>query len=165
MLSIPSTITDEAKIDELLGIINFLAAPPGSAEYNLCKYGVEGHNYTVKDGAPLPATGGPASKEGGFLSMLTGFNNGFFFPGAPVEDATTCQKYAEEMVKAFVPNPVANLDSETSFSKGDALSTLVNDYAQGIVTGRRKISELADMRKRWQAGGGDAMRAEYEKQL
>lgn len=165
MLSIPSAITDEEKIHELLGIINYLAGPPGSAEYFLTKYGVEGHNYTIKDDLPASLPDGPGAGEGGFLSMLTSFNQGFFFPGAPREDALTCQKYAEEMVAGFVPNPVANLDSETSYSKGDALSTLVTDYTQGIVTGRRPLSELADLRKRWAAGGGDAMRAEYESQL
>lgn len=64
-----------------------------------------------------------------------------------------------------MPNPVANLDSETSYSKGDALSTMVTDYTPGIVTGRRPLSELADLRKRWASGGGDAMRAEYAEQL
>lgn len=165
MLSIPSSITDEDQIHELLGIIDYLAAPPGSAEYFLTKYGIEGHNYTIKDDLPAPVTEGPGSTEGGFLSMLTSFNQGFFFPGAPAEDATTCQKYAEEMVAGFVPNPVANLDSEASYSKGDALSTLVNDYTLGIITGRRPISDLADLRKRWAAGGGDEMRAEFESQL
>lgn len=165
MLSIPSSIKDEARIDELLGVINFLAAPPGSAEYFLCKWGIEGHNYTVKDGLPVAVKDGPGAGEGGFLSQLTAFTSGFFFPGAPAKDAADCQRYAEEMVAGFVHNPVANLDSETSFSKGDALSSLVTDYTQGIVTGRRPMSDLADLRKRWQAGGGDAMRAEFESQL
>ena len=165
MLSIPSSITDTEKIHELLGIINYLAGPPGSAEYFLTKYGIEGHNYTIKNDLPAPVTEGPGSTEGGFLSMLTSFNQGFFFPGAPAEEATTCQKHAEEMVAGFVTNPVANLDSETSYSKGDALSTLVNDYVLGIVTGRRPVSDIADLRKRWSSGGGDAMRAEFESQL
>lgn len=165
MLSIPSSVTDPDRIAELLGVINYLAAPAGSEEYFLTRYGVEGHNYTIKDGLPAPVTEGPGAGEGGFLSMLASFNNGFFFPGAPPEEATTCQRYAEEMVAGFVPNPVANLDSETSYSKGDALSTMVTDYTQGIVTGRRPLSELADLRKRWASGGGDAMRAEYAEQL
>ncbi len=97
--------------------------------------------------------------------MLGSFNNGFFFPGAPPEHATTCQKYAEEMVQASVANPANGHDSEASFPKGDALAAMVLDYEGGVVTGRRPLSDLADLRKRWRNGGGDQMRSELEAQL
>ncbi|HHU37941.1 MAG TPA: hypothetical protein GXZ45_01435 [Propionibacterium sp.] len=42
---------------------------------------------------------------------------------------------------------------------------MVNDYVLGMVTGRRPLSDLSDLRERWAAGGGDAMRAEFESQL
>jgi len=164
MLSIPSSVTDEARIAEILGVINYLAAPAGSKEYYLVHYGVEGHNFTMTDGVPTPSSDPSVATES-FLSMLSSFNLGFFFPGAPADEALKAQKVAEEMVGCFVENPVKNLDSATSFSKGDALSTLVQDYEAGIVTGRRPLSDLEDLRKRWRAGGGDEIRAEYEKQL
>lgn len=164
MLSIPSSVTDEARIDELLGVINYLAAPAGSVEYYLVHYGVEGHNYTVENGLPIPSSD-PAVVGESFLSQMGAFNVGFFFPGAPAEDAMTCQKYAEEMTACFVADPAAGLDSQTSYSKGDALSTIVLDYVNAIVTGRRPVSDLAEMRKRWKAGGGDDMRSELETSL
>lgn len=164
MLSIPSSITDQTRIDEILGVINYLAAPMGSVEHYLVHYGVEGHNYTIANGLPK-ASADPALATESFLSMLGSFNNGFFFPGAPPEHATTCQKYAEEMVQAFVANPANGLDSEASFSKGDALAAMVLDYEGGVVTGRRPLSDLADLRKRWRNGGGDQMRSELEAQL
>ena len=34
-------------------MIDYLAAPAGSKEYYLVHYGVEGHNYTFKDGVPI----------------------------------------------------------------------------------------------------------------
>src|SRR5699024_9631813 len=135
MLSIPSSITDEARIDEILGVINYLAAPAGSKEYYLTHYGVEGHNYTVEDGVVVRSTDPEIQRES-FLSMLASFNVGFYYPGAE-DDALKAQQVAEEMTKGFIENPVKTLDSETSFSKGDALSVLVNDYVSGIVTGRR----------------------------
>lgn len=163
MLSIPSSITDEARIDEILGVINYLAAPAGTQEYYLGHYGVEGHNYTVEDGVATPSTAEEAKSES-FLSMLASFNLGFFFPGAE-DDALKAQKVAEEMVESFVENPVKTLDSEASFSKGDALSVLTNDYVSAIVTGRQPIGDLAEMRKRWKSNGGDEIRAELEAQL
>lgn len=164
MLSIPSSVTDPGRIAEILGVINYLAAPMGSAEYFLVHYGVEGHNYTVSNGLPKASTD-PALATESFLSMLGSFNNGFFFPGAPPQDATTCQKYAEQMVAAFVDDPAKGLDSDASFSKGDALSAMVLDYEGGIVTGRRPVSDLAELRDRWRKGGGDQMRSELEAQL
>lgn len=164
MLSIPSSVTDEERIHELLGIINYLAAPMGSQEYLLVHYGVEGHNYTMENGLPKANTDADLATES-FLSMLGSFSNGFFFPGAPADDAATCQRYAEQMVAAFVPNPANGLDSEASFSKGDALAAMILDYEGAIVTGRRPVSDVADLRSRWKASGGDQMRRELESQL
>ncbi len=164
MLSIPSKVTDESRIHEILSVINYLAAPMGSTEYFLVHYGVEGHNFTMANGLPKGSSD-PALATESFLSMLGSFNNGFFFPGAPPQDATTCQKYAEQMVAAFVENPANGLDSEASFAKGDALSAMVLDYEGGIVTGRRPLSDLDDLRNRWRKSGGDQMRSELEAQL
>jgi len=164
MLSIPASVKDESRIDELLGVINYLAAPAGSTEYYLVHYGVEGHNYTVKDGVPVPSADPKLAGES-FLSQMSAFNVGFFFPGAPADEALTCQKYAEQMTECFVADPTVGLDSETSFSKGDALSSIVQDYVNAIVTGRRPVSDVAEMRKRWKANGGDDMRTELETSL
>lgn len=164
MLSIPTSVKEEKRIAELLRVIDYLAAPAGSEEYFLVHYGVEGHNYTVKDDVPIASTDEAVQGES-FLSMLGSFNVGFFFPGAPEEEALTCQKYAEEMTECFVSDPTAGLDSETSYSKGDALSSIVQDYVNAIVTGRKPVSDLMELRKRWKGNGGDEMREEYEKAI
>ena len=164
MLSIPSSVSDEKRVAELLRVIDYLAAPPGSKEYFLVHYGVKGHNYTVKDGVPVPSSDESVVAES-FLSMLGSFNRGFFFPGAPAKEAITCQKYAEDMTKCFVEDPTAGLDSKTSYSRGDALSSIVQDYVNAIVTGRKPVSAVAELRKRWKANGGDTMREEYEKAI
>lgn len=164
MLSIPSSVTEPERIDEILGVINFLAAPMGSSEYFLVHNGVEGHNYTVEDGQVVPTTDEEIRRES-FLSQLGAFTQGFYFAGAPADHALQAQKVAEEMVPAFIADPTVGLDSEASFSKGDALSTIVNDYEVGIVTGRREMSELEEMRTRWRDSGGDQMRGEFEEQL
>lgn len=163
MLSIPASITDEERIDEILGVINYLAAPAGSQEYYLGHYGVEGHNYTMEDGEIVRNTDENVTTES-FLSMLASFNVGFYFAGAE-DDALKAQKVAEEMSKGFVENPAKTLDSETSFSKGDALAGIVQDYTSAIVTNRRPVSDLAELRKRWKENGGDQIRTELEDQL
>lgn len=163
MLSIPSSVTEEDRLDELLRIIDFFTAPLGSKEYNLVHYGVEGHNYTVEDGVPVGSTDEKIAQEA-FLGFLGSFTQGFYFPGAPA-DGVRCQRYAEQMVEAFVPNPTAGLDSPTSYTKGDALAQLAQSYEQEIVTGRKSIDDLEDLRSRWKSGGGDQMRSEYEEQL
>ena len=65
----------------------------------------------------------------------------------------------------FVGNPAGGLDSEAAFSTGDALAAMVLDYEGGIVTGRRPLSDLNELRDRWRKGGGDQMGSELEAQL
>jgi len=164
MLSIPSSVTDETKIDEILGIMNYFFAPAGSKEYYLLRYGVEGHNFEFKDGVPVSSTDPNIQSEGGFLGNMASAGIGYFFPGFP-DDALACQKWAEKMVAIFKADPTAGLDSATSFSKGDALSAMTQDYTNQIITGRKKIGELDDMRKKWKSGGGDDIRKEYEQAI
>lgn len=163
MLSIPSSVKDKGRIDEILRVIDYLAAPMGSKEYYLVHYGVQGHDFSMKNGAPVASTAKSAQNES-FLSMLSGFSLGFFFPGAE-DQALTCQKYAEQMTECFLADPTAGLDSQTSYSKGDALSSTVQDYVNAIVTGRKPVSALTEMRARWKKGGGNQMRKEYEKAI
>ena len=68
-------------------------------------------------------------------------------------------------VARFVGNPAGGLDSEAAFSTGDALAAMVLDYEGGIVTGRRPLSDLNELRDRWRKGGGDQMGSELEAQV
>ena len=38
----------------------------------------------------------------------------------------------------------------------------MQDYVNGIVTGRKPISDIAELRKRWKANGGDKVREELQ---
>ena len=60
-----------------------------------------------------------------------------------------------------VADPSRGLISDTSISKAASLAQLIADYETGIITGRRKISELADLRSRWASGGGAAIKEEF----
>lgn len=42
---------------------------------------------------------------------------------------------------------------------------MILDYEGAIVTGRRPVGDVADLRKRWKSSGGDQMRGELESQL
>lgn len=160
MLSIPSAVKDTGRVEEILRVIDYLCAPIGSKEYYLTHYGVEGHNYTMVDGVPTGSSDPDVASES-FLSMLSSFNQGYFYPGRP-DDALTAQQWAEKMTEYFVDDPTAGIDSAASFSKGDALAALVQDYVNGIVTGRKPVSDIAELRKRWKANGGDKVREELQ---
>jgi putative aldouronate transport system substrate-binding protein len=69
------------------------------------------------------------------------------------------------MSRAFVTDPTASLDSPTSFSKGDALAQTIQDYTQAIITGRKPVSALSELRQRWKSGGGDQIRKELEEAI
>ena len=164
MLSIPTSVEDPDRVAELLRIIDFLAAPLGSREWFLTHMGVEGHQWSYDaNGAPVASTDPKVGAEG-FLSLLTIPGVGYYFPNAK-GDALQAQRMAEQMAECFAEDPTAGLDSPTSFSKGDALSQLTQDYLNAIVTGRKPVSDLAEMRERWRSQGGDQIRKEFEDAL
>ncbi len=164
MLSIPTSVKDKGRVEELLRVIDYLAAPLGSREWFLTHMGVEGHQWSYdKSGAPV-ASADPKMGAESFLSLMAIPGIGYYFPNAP-GDAVKAQQLVEDMSKAFAQDPTAGIDSATYFTKGDALSAMVQDYTNGIITGRRPISELTEMRKRWRSGGGDQIRSELEKGL
>ncbi|MFB9449518.1 extracellular solute-binding protein [Dactylosporangium vinaceum] len=162
MFSIPSRLgKDEKKVRELLGILNYFAAPFGSAEYTLINYGVLDHNYTMVDGIPTPST------EPKLVAELSGqYVNSpgeatIYIPGPP-NQSEPVQRYFEQVQPNLVRDPTMTKVSATNIAKGKSLTDMIQDNFKQFVSGRQPLSKLDEFRKTWKAQGGDAVRREFQ---
>ena len=161
---------DSARIQELLGVLNFFAAPFGTAEFLLIWYGIEGQQFT------FDPNGNPIATVTTSNQAIT--NSDLFIPwpniGSPASvlyDANS-PDYARVMyqdasvIQALgIQNPVVGLYSATSAKLAATLNQKVGDGLNNIIFGRDDLSAFDQLVKDWRAQGGDTMRSEYEAAL
>ncbi len=152
------------RIKELLGILNYLAAPFGSQEANLIKYGVKDVDYT------LDAKGNPQPTKQGQTDTSVPWRNIEWSPDY-LYDATNpefTQNTSKELSQIFALgqfSPTLGLYSASDFSKGAQLRQKVTDGVNSIMFGREPVSSYDALVKDWRTNGGDQIRTEYEKAL
>jgi putative aldouronate transport system substrate-binding protein len=153
----------EARIKELLGVLNYTAAPFGTEEYQLYNYGVEGKHYTLQsNGAPKLTALGQKEVSQTYI----------FLGGRPV--AITESEYPGyvQSMSAW-QNAAAKVRQKSLFdgirveqpAKMAALNQPFDDALQDIFRGRRPVSELKTAVKQWQTNGGNEGREFYTKVL
>ncbi|GAB2987021.1 type 2 periplasmic-binding domain-containing protein [Actinotalea caeni] len=128
----------ESRIEAVLGVANWLAAPIGSTEKLYQTYGVEGEQFEMVDGAPKRTEAG--GDQWLNLQLLV---------SAPfaVEDAL--HPHAVERLHAFqtylaenaIRSAADGLYSETLVSDGGVAETTFKDLTNDIVQGRRSVDE------------------------
>jgi putative aldouronate transport system substrate-binding protein len=153
----------EARVKELLGVLNYTAAPFGTEEYVLYNYGVEGKHYVKQpSGAPkLTALGQKEVSQtyvflGGRPTAITESE----YPGY-VQSMSTWQNAA---AKVREKNLFDGIRVEQP-AKMAALNQPFDDALQDIFRGRRPVSELKTAVKQWQTNGGNEGRDFYAKVL
>jgi len=163
--AIPSSIKDEARIKELLGILNYYAAPYGSEEYTFMQYGMEGRHFKFDNkGIPTSLDDPKVANEMTLNYMCETGEINFFYPTDPGL-AKIAQDTEAAAMKVAEADPTMGLYSPTQVSKGAALDQLGTDYYNGIVTGRKKMSDLDEWRSQWKSRGGEKMRAEFSQAI
>jgi putative aldouronate transport system substrate-binding protein len=153
----------EARVKELLGVLNYTAAPFGTEEYQLYNYGVEGKHYTLEsNGAPKLTALGQKEVSQTYI----------FLGGRPT--AITQSEYPGyvQSMSAW-QNAAAKVRQKSLFdgirveqpAKMAALNQPFDDALQDIFRGRRPVSELKTAVKQWQDNGGNEGRDFYAKVL
>ncbi|MGA7204589.1 MAG: sugar ABC transporter substrate-binding protein, partial [Specibacter sp.] len=159
--------TDEKRIKEQLALINWLSAPFGTEEYLLKNYGVEGKDFTLdKDGNPILNEDGLKNVPGvvSALNIMSSPERVNFNPGSP--DVTQYIYDTEKKLLEFAwRNPTNGTYSDTNAKVGPKIQKIIRDKTIDIITGRAKVSDFADVLKRWQNEGGNKMREEYQADL
>jgi len=155
--------TPKDKIEELLGVMNYIAAPVGTQEYDLIIYGPRGKDNTIDShGAPVLNTQG--KKEVTYTyGFLIGRPDATVEPQYPdyVKDYHAWQVSATKHVVTGLLDGL-NVEEPPKFQ---SLQKPLDDKVSDISRGRAPISDWKKTVATWRSQGGDRLRAFYEKQL
>ncbi|MBV8083351.1 MAG: extracellular solute-binding protein [Chloroflexi bacterium] len=149
------------RIKELLGILNYLAAPFGTQEQLLVKYGVADVDYKLDaSGNPVPTTQGQTDLNAPWWALV-GPPPVMYDPAAPdlievLYDAET------KILPLGVKDASAGLYSQTDADTKVKLGQMIVDGFNAVIFGRAPVSSLDQVAKDWRAAGGDQARAEFE---
>lgn len=151
------------RVAELLGVLNYTAAPFGTEENQLYNYGVEGKHYTRQpSGAPKLTALGQKEVAGTyiFLGGRPGAITQSEYPGY----VDSMSKWQNEAAKVREKNLFEGIRVEQP-TKMAALGQPFEDKLQDIYRGRRPVSDLKAAVKEWQTNGGNEGRDFYAKVL
>jgi putative aldouronate transport system substrate-binding protein len=155
---IPSSIgKDEAKLQELLGLCNYFAAPFGSEENIFLTLGKEGVHWTQNDDGSRTKTQ-QGNEE--VLGSILGGDSVLF--DANAKQAVEFQSMMYEQAQTGVFSATNPLYSETAANKGAELAQLYTDRLYEIGTGSKGIDAIDAWLNDWKSRGGDQIRKEYE---
>lgn len=152
---------DKARTEMVLRVLNYLAAPIGTTEYELIRYGTEGVHFTRGEaGEPVKTDAGGAQNPAlgpisGGVPPLTGW--------ASPEITTRLHEWQEDIAAIAVKDPARSngLRSATSSKSGATLTTMLEDAVNAVVTGREPMTHWDDTVTKWKSEGGDAMAEEF----
>jgi putative aldouronate transport system substrate-binding protein len=144
---------------KVLNVLNWLAAPIGTREHLVRKYGVENVHYTWKNGAPQPTPQGNAEKID--VQYVTDAPT-ILGPG---DQATVTRQHdwQTRITKNLVSNAAVGLYSDTQSKKGAQLKKMMEDAQNDIFFGRKPLSSWDDVVKQWKSQGGDQTADEFAK--
>ncbi|MEV0221777.1 sugar ABC transporter substrate-binding protein [Streptomyces sp. NPDC050704] len=159
------TILKKAKkerIELLLRVLDYLAAPFGSKEWELVHYGLEGTHFTrAKDGSPEANELGKVENNTNLpLKYLAEGPQVLFVPGLP-DAVRALHAWQQKVVPRAIRKASWGLQSRTYTAQGTTLKALMDDAATGIIAGRLPLSELDAAAKKWRTRGGDRMAEEF----
>ena len=150
------------RVQMLLRIMNFFAAPFGTREWLLNYYGVKDADYTVD------ASGAPTFTQQGRAELsipwryITSPPPALFDPANSKEYATVSYATEQGMLAALQLDPTLGLYSGTAFNQGLPAQDTFYSGVSDVVQGRRPLSDLTQLVQGWRAAAGDKMRAEYQ---
>jgi putative aldouronate transport system substrate-binding protein len=151
------------RVQELLGILNYLAAPFGSPENLLIQYGLKDTDYAVNErGNPMATVKGQTD-----IVPWAGLVRRPPVLFDPHSDEAARRGYADETaaISIGIKSPTVGLYSNTYAQKGSSLNRTFTDGINQILYGRDPVSNLDQLVQDWRSNGGDQIRAEYEAAL
>ncbi|MBV9599585.1 MAG: extracellular solute-binding protein [Chloroflexi bacterium] len=154
------------RIKELLGVLNFLAAPFGTQEQMLMSYGLPGMDYQLTpDGDPVPVASNSYVYNPVPFRYLTQYPGVQYNTTNPAEYAQTVHPTELAMAAVGIQDPTLSLYSPSFANLNASLKQSVNDGVTDIVQGRRPLSDLDSIVADWRNKGGDTIRNEYQAAL
>ncbi len=152
------------RLRALLKICNWIAAPFGTAEYLLRAYGVEGVDWAMKDGDPVPTTAGNAEVPGLSVRYIADSPQVLYYPGQSraTHDASA---FITRALPKSVADPTVGLYSATNAAKSSLLANQLTDARHAVMRGQQPVSYWDEAVRTWRSSGGDQVRTEFQKAL
>ncbi|MFC5804126.1 extracellular solute-binding protein [Streptomyces formicae] len=157
------------RVELILRVLNYLAAPFGTKEYELVHYGVEGTHFTRNaDGDPIKTD--LANTQGGGrdslgVQYLADAPQPLYVPGNP-EVAKREHAFQQKVLPIGVTNASDGLRTSAWTSIQESLMQHREDAIKDIVMGRKKLSDWPAVLKEFERRGGkkaaEALAEEYE---
>ena len=155
--------TSGEKMEQILGMMNYIAAPYGTHEYEMVNYGARGTHHELDD------NGVPALNEQGQREVT--FTYGFLIGRPDIISKPMYPDYVEdnhawqtEIARYADPGILDGLNVEEP-PKFANLRQQFDDSLQDILRLRAPMSELQTAVDTWRSSGGDELREFYEEQL
>jgi putative aldouronate transport system substrate-binding protein len=162
--AIPATVTDDNKVQELLRILDYWAAPAFSTESNFLLYGIDGWDNTINaKGVRKQSAAGHSESVTGLAYMMNGPSY-FYTPDDPPL-AVKMQQYVVATYPTGVSDPTLGLYSPTATKQTTVLSELYKDRFLHIITGAAPVSSATEMYNDWLKNGGTQILKEYSDAL
>ncbi|MBV8086164.1 MAG: hypothetical protein JO247_15265 [Chloroflexi bacterium] len=151
------------RVKEVLGVMNYIAAPFGTAEKMLTTNGVEGVDYTFdKDGNPQPIDAKSYAKQPLSFQYVTQSPPVIYTALRSKDFATLTYNSEKDAIAAGLDDPTSPYYSPSDGSIGATLQPAIDDAIGSIVTGREPMSFWDQTVKDWQTKGGNKIRDEYQ---
>jgi putative aldouronate transport system substrate-binding protein len=151
---------DQDRIKQILSVCNWMAAPFGTEEYLLRKYGVADVDYTLNGTDPS------LTKQGESELLLPDYyvadSPDVVYAASQPDNVKVIHDYLAEEAKIIVPDPTLGLYSPTTSNKGSSLNKPMTDFQVEYFNGRKSLDDWDDLVKTWRKNGGDTIRKEYE---
>jgi putative aldouronate transport system substrate-binding protein len=150
----------DARVEELLRMLNWFATPFGTEEYLFRKWGIPGRHYNLKGTDPVETKVGVTECQQMNTPYIATAPQPLYIAGMP-DLIKTDHSYLQKLMQVTAPLPTVGLISETDLSKGSSLNKTVSDAVNDVVMGRKKVSDWDGIVKTYLSGGGDAINQEY----
>lgn len=148
------------RIELILRVANWLAAPFGTEESLYRSFGPEGRNFTWEEDGPALTSTGVAERSVPTYGIV-GAPQALYVSGHP-ETTKEVYEYQKAALAIGEPEATVELSSNSADEKGPRLTSRMKDLESEIIQGRRPLSDWDSGVRDWRKDGGDSMRAEYE---
>ena len=169
IVMIPSKLgKDDAKVRQLLGILDYFASPFGSDEFIFLEYGIEGVHYTrAANGNPARNAQG-TTDIGDLFRLLTPPNVNYSAASQYFSDAEQ-EAWTRQVDQAYhdhyrigIDDPTVGFFSSTALRRAPTLNQNLDDAVVALISGRTPMSGFDDMVRSWRTQGGDQIRTELQ---
>ena len=151
----------DARVKEILRVLDWMASPFGSQEELLFFYGLPDQDFNFDaNGNPVPTADGltrSAYVPWRYISQHPLVAYQADIPGY----AKACNDAEQLIIPAGIEDPTYGFYAPTSSGAGVVASNNMSDGLNQIIVGHEPLSTFDDLLKAWQATAGNQLRKEY----